>query len=519
MGLKRETLRHSAVYSASSVLSKLVGFFMLPFYARIFETEGYGIIALIDASVGFLSIAFAAGSHYAILKIYHEEPEPRKKLVISTGIWTVWWLSLLCVPLPALVSPWISSLLLGDAALWPLIVLALATFVIDMGGQSASAFLTIRQQSVLYSFVNLLLLVLVLTLNIVLVIYLRVGLIGIFISSLITSSVGSLIFHWAAIRQHGLHYDTDIGRKLRAFWFPLIPGELISYASRQIEPYLVRFLISLEGVGILQMAYKFPPLINLFVTLPFMRAWRTKSLEIGALASGPQEIASMFTLYMYLTLFSAVFVAANISTLLVILTPPSFWPAAAIARIDVVTTVTAAASAYLNFGLLYRKQTGLITQIRLVTAPIKIALSIALIITVGLAGAAYSAMVMEFVLCLWIFRKAQLAYQLPLEYTKLAVLSVSAFALVAMIDYLPALAGGLIDALESFVLNNLIAYLAYTPLGDWQGGKLVHILGEHARDFARLVLNTCLCLLYGTLIVVVKPDWVRYGRRRFTPAA
>ena len=162
---------------------------MLPFYARIFATEGYAIIALVDTSIGLLSIAFSSGINQSILKIYHEEPGGRKSLVIGTAICTVWMFSLLCIPLPALTSPWISAFILDDSKHWALIVLGLLTFVIDMGGRSASAFLIIRQQSILYSSVNLLQLIIGISLNIFLVLYLRIGIIGVFISSLITASI------------------------------------------------------------------------------------------------------------------------------------------------------------------------------------------------------------------------------------------------------------------------------------------------------------------------------------------
>lgn len=506
VSLRRQTLRHLAVYSVANVLGRLVSFLMLPFYAHIFKAEGYGVIALIDASIGFLSVAFASGSYNAIMKVYHEEPESRKPLVISTGIWIVWGLSLLCIPLPVLISPWISVLVLGDNAYWFLIVLALITFVVDMGGQSASTFLVIRQRSALYSAVNLLRLILGLTLNIVLVVYLQIGLIGIFISSLVSASAASLIFHWVAIREHGLCYDPKIGQKLREFWFPLIPGELFSYASRQAERFLVRFLISLEGVGILEMAYKFPPLLNLFIVHPFMRAWGTKSLEIGPQPDAPKEIGSIFTLYIFLTLFGAVFMAANIGSVLKIMTPPEFWPAVSIARIDIATTVMAAANAYLVFGLLYSKQTHTITQIRMIAAVIKIGLSAIFILVAGLAGAAYSALVMEVIVLIWIFNKAQHAYRLVLEYRKIIVLGGFAIMLVVFVDYVPEFASELLNWIELVVFDNLIAFLSNTPLAAWRSGKLIETLSNRTTQFAHLLVSCCLCMFYGLLIFVVKPE-------------
>ncbi len=486
----------------------LTSFIMLPFYARIFETAGYGIIALIDSAVGFLAIAFANGSYQATMKIYHEEPESRKSLVIGTGIWIVWGLSLVCIPLPVLASPWISAFLFGDTEYWPLMVLALITFVVNTGGKSASTFLVIGQRSGLYSLVNLLTLILGLTLNIVLVIYLEFGLYGIFLSSLISNFVASFIFHWAAIRENGLHYDADIGLKLRRFWFPLIPGELFGYLSRQVERYLVRFFISLEAVGILEIAYKFPPLINVFIAHPFQRAWGSKSLEIAPHADAPKEISSMFTFYMFLMLFMAVFLAANIGMILAIMTPPEFWPAARLAQIDIVTTVLASASSYLLFGLLYSGRSATISRIRMTIAVLKIGFSTILIMGLGLAGAVYSALVMEIIMLAWIFTKAQQAYWLPLEYVKIIVLCGSAVGLVVLVDQLPYVSGGVLDQIKALFFDNFVIFLANTPLGGWRSGKLIEILNAHTAEFARLFVGCCLCLLYSTLVFIVKPDWI-----------
>ena len=512
MSFKRETFRHSAIYSIANVLGMLTSFIMLPFYAQIFETAGFGIIALIDSAVGFLAIAFANGSYQAMMKVYHEEPESRKSLVIGTGIWTVWRLGLICIPLPILASPWISTFLFDDSEYWPLIVLALITFIVSMGGKSASTFLVIDQRSGLYSFVNLLTLILGLTLNIVLVIYLQFGLAGIFISSLASNFVASLIFHWVAIWENGLHYDADIGLKLRKFWFPLIPGELFGYLSRQVERYLIRFFVSLEAVGILEMAYKFPPLINIFIAHPFQRAWGTKSLEIAPRADAPKEISSMFTFYVFLMLFMAVFLAANIEMVLAIMTPPEFWPAARLAQIDIITTVIASANAYLLFGLLYSGKTAVITRIRITVAVIKLGFSTILVMIFGLAGAVYSALVMEIIMLVWIFNKAQQAYWLPLEYRKIIALCGFAVGLVILADHLPQFASGVLDRVETSLFGNLLAFLADTPLGGWRSGKLIEVLGNRTDQFAKLLVSCCFCLLYGALILVVKPELARLDK-------
>lgn len=510
MSYKRQALRHSAVYSLANLLGRLAGFVMLPFYSRIFETEGYGIIALVDTTVGLLSIAFSTGVHQSILKIYHEEPDDRKSLVIGTALFTVWALSLLCIPLPVIASPWISSFILNDPKHWVLIVLALLVFVIDMGGRSASAFLIIRQQSVLYSAVNFMQLIVGISLNVYLVIYLRVGIVGVFISSIITASIGSFIFHFEAVRRYGLHYDSQIRKKIIRFWFPLIPGELAAYIGRQSERFIMKFIVGLNGVGILEMAYKFPPLLNIIVTFPFLRAWQTKCLEIGGQPDGPREIATMFTFYLFLLLFGGVLLAANISTVLKIMTPPDFWPAARIAQVDIVTTIVYAASSYLIFGLLYTKNTKAISLVKSVAAIGRVIFSYIFISLFGIKGAVFSALLIESAVLVYSFRLSQNAYRLPLEYVKILALIALAFVLVLLINILPVVPSRLIVSIDNHMASMLTCKFIINICQEWHAHKIIAVLSEHTYNIATLIVDCSLSALFGLSIFIIKPDMFRW---------
>ena len=166
MGLTRQTFKHTAIYSFATVLGRMISFIMLPFYAYIFHTEGYGVIGMVDASLGLLSILFAAGFHVAILKIYHEETGTSKRLVISTAIRLVWYLSAASIIIPAIFCSQLSAFFLGSREYSLIVLLALITFVIDVAGQSASTFLIIEQKSMLYSLVGVIRLLLGVSLNI-----------------------------------------------------------------------------------------------------------------------------------------------------------------------------------------------------------------------------------------------------------------------------------------------------------------------------------------------------------------
>ena len=506
MGLTRSTLKHSAIYSLSSILSRLISFIMLPFYANIFQTEGYGIIGMVDASLGMLGILFASGFHIAILRIYHEEEDHNKKLVISTAIRLVWVLGLAAIMLPMLFSPQLSRIFLGSERYSMLLVLSLITFLIDVSGQSASTFLIINQKSIMYSSVSIIRLVIGLTLNIWLVLILNVGLIGVFVSSLVTAIVASTIFHIAAYRAHKLNFDRSVAKKLLKFQLPLMPGEVIAFLSRQTERFLVRFLIDIHGVGILEMAYKFPPLLNLLVSMPFTQAWRTKSFEIADQPEAPLIIGKMFTNYFFLMVFTGMIMAVCIDDVLKILTPPQFWEAVGIARIEIMTTIIAASNAFLVYGLLYKKRTHIISVIKTEVALVKIAISAALIYFFKLKGAAYSALFAETVLLLLIARKSLECYPLKLEFKKLATIvggAISIFYVLHVINQT--------DYYSSLILKNnfhkLISAMLAGPLFEMTTlHKIETIMLSKVGNTISLLFNLLSCMVFLLLIPFIRYD-------------
>lgn len=437
MGISLNILKHSAIYSGANSLGKLVGFILLPFYAHIFDTEGYGVIGMLDGSIGLLSILFGAASSNAILRVYHsKDRDPDScRAVISTSIWLMWLFSLLLIALPLVFSRPLSQLLLASAEYHNAVILALLTFAISMGNKSAENHLIIKQQSIIYSFVGLFRLVFGISLNIYLVIILKIGVIGIFISSFLNALISGIIVHWLALRSNGFSYDKRVGKEVLAMWLPLMPGEFFGYVGRQAERFFVRFLINIQGVGILEMAYKFPPLLGLFIAQPFLLAWRTKSFEIAEENDAPVIMGKMYTNMLFLLTAAGLLLAVTIDELLVLLTPESFWGASRIARIETLTTIVAASNTYFLFGLLHANQPLRITTIQTSMAALKIAISWIFISSLGLQGAALSAIIVQTLTFIWIFSASQSLYRIHVEYGKVASILVCAVIMAFVIEY------------------------------------------------------------------------------------
>lgn len=507
MRLGRQTFKHTAIYSMAHVLGGMASFLMLPFYANYFQAEGYGVMAMIDTSLGIFTVLLAGGFQSAILRIYHEREGIKKELVLGTGIRLVWGLASLIVVLPLVFSAPLSSILFGNSNYYPLICLALGTFIIDVSGLSASTIQIIRQQSFLFSCIGLARLILGLSLNIWLVVILQIGLIGVFLSSFATAVASSLAFHVVAAKEHGIGFDRQIAVQLLRFQLPLLPGEIIAFLGRQTERILVRALVGLEGMGVLEMAYKFPPLLNVLINVPFQRAWHTKSVEIAEQEDAPHVIGAMFSRYLFMMVFAGLMLAVTIRSILELMTPPEFWQATRITQIEIITTIMTGCASYLSFGILYRKKTKILSLIKMALTPVKILLGFLLISKWGLTGAAFSALIIEAASLVWIGLKAQALYALSLEYGKIGVILACAFGLFLLLNGNSYSSFAPVAYAGEHWFSPLLSFLQSTPLGEWKSGKLIQILQSRQNQVTSLILNAVFSLSFLILLpLVVRTD-------------
>lgn len=505
----RSTFKHAAIYSLATILGKAISFFLLPFYAHIFGDTGYGILGMIDASMGLLLSLLGYGISGGIIRFFHEESEEKKALVISTGLILVWFASLFSSLVLMIFSRPLSVFLFGDSSYYLFVILSLITFVFDLTGQSASTFLIIRQKSALYSVIGLLRLVIGISINIYLVIVKNWGLNGLFIGNLFTAFFFSIIFNFIAFRYSGVHFNKSISKKLIAFEMPLIPGNIISYFSRQVERFLVRFQINLGSVGILEMAYKFPPLLSLFIAEPFMQSWHTKRTEIAEDSDAPKLFGKTFTAFLFLMVFSGLMLSVSIKEILIILTPPEFWPAYKISRIEIITVILMASYYHLFFGLYYQKKTQTISLIKSVISLVKIPLSFFFIKFWGLFGAAYSALLTSAIQLGWSTIKSQKLYPIHIEYKKIVLILLVAFSLDIMAGEIHFNEWSPVVYTQQKIAPWIISFLGTTFLTDWKSGKVITLFQSKVDTILLLLCKVMFSLLFLLIIPLIHPPFIK----------
>lgn len=495
----RATFKHATIYSAAGMLGKLAGFLMLPFYAHRLGAEGYGVIGMVDAAITLLSGLLAYGAQGAVTRLYHEQPEGRKELAVSTGLWLVLGATVLLAGIGMAISGPASGLLFGDSGLALILCLALFSFTLDLSGQTAATILLIRHRSVTYSLIGLLRLASGLALNILLIVVMDLGVYGYFLSSAVTSLVSYVVQQRICFHLCGYGYDRRIARDITRFQAPLIPSAIVSFASRQSERVILRFIESIEKVGVLEMAYKFPSLIQLLIHAPFMQSWNTERIKIAQ--EGGDEaryrIGHMFTLSLYLLVVGGLMIALCIEDLLVILTPESFWGAARIAKVECLTVVIASATYHTNFGYLFEKDSKGWALLSGGVSLAKVGLSFAFIMWLGILGAAYSALVASLILFALASVGGQRRYSIQYRHRQNALIVTAALLIFLIVELGASTIMTAAESTASWILS--VGGLAALPAGAGVAARLVEKL-PFAVDASFRVLIGCGMILLWPLV-------------------
>lgn len=516
MSIYKSTFRHAIVYSIAAVIGKAIGFLLLPFYAYYIGTEGYGIIGMLDTTMGFFSNLLGFGLVGTITRFYHDEKDQKNKnKVISTGVILIWVTAGSISFLLMMISPFISHILIGDASKYKIVCFALATFVFDLTRQSSSSYLLIRQFSFIFSILSISSLSIGLFLNIYLIFILEMGVEGLFLSNLITSFLSSIIFNSIMIYNCGISADINIVKKLISFEGPQIPANIISFFSYQIERILLRYMVSLNSVGILEMGCKFPSLLPMIISEPFMQSWHTKRTEIATSEGGPKQIGQMFTFFLFIYLFAGLILFVNIREIITLMLPREFWPSYIIARVEFLTVLFMTCYYHLFFGLYYTKNTKKIALIKIVVSIIKIPISFVLILWFGLNGAAYAAAVTSCIMMSWAAFLSQQAFPIEIELKKISTLLVIAICLAVFLSNIQSNSFAFIQQINAVVKPLFIEFFDFDFLHTWKSGLVLKKLDESSELIILIGFKTLICLSFTAFLPIVHEGMRKWLYKRF----
>lgn len=382
-------VKHSTIYAIGNISRQLVGFIMLPIYTNYLTPADYGVIGLLIFMVSLFEILLGGHMFQAVPKFYHQEEERlRKNSVVATALLVTTFFSGIACLLMAFFSNSLSILVFGEQKYSIYIVIFSALILTHALEQYGLTYLRIIKKPWTFFNFNMAKLALQLSLNILTIVILDWGLMGLALSSLISSVTISIALITYTLYKTGFRLNKVIAQKLLIFSWPLWISGFIGLYIGSSNRYFIRIFSSLDEVGLYELAAKFGAIVMVLVWSPFAQYWQTERFSIAKTDNPYPAYSFAFRAISALLFISGTGVILFTSTIITVMSDPLFHPAYRAVPYLVIASIFQSLTVFNNFSFMHTGQTFEITKNNTVTAILITILYFALIPSFGFTGAA-----------------------------------------------------------------------------------------------------------------------------------
>ena len=413
-------MRHTSIYAGTEILSRFIGFLMIPFYTFYLNPTDYGINELVGITIEIISIVLGMGISDAVYRFYYDKEVESPKMVISTACVGVPILSLIVLSVFSLFSQQLSFLALGDAKYWLYITLALATLWFGQQVNLVYVYLRITESSKIYAALSLSRLITALSLNIFFIAGLKWGVMGIFVSDLISASLFSIIAFPLLIRKVGYSFSIPLVKKMLRYSMPIVPANMASLVVNASDRFFIRAFLSLADAGVYSLGYKLGNIVFYLVRVPFMQIWEPRKYVLYRDDAPPEIFARIATYFFSLMVFVGLGISVYVHDIIKIISPQEYWNAATYVPAIVVCYIVYALDHHVAFGILIAKKTEYWTYVNLIMGAMNLLLNFVLISRYGVWGAIGATFIpLVFKISALYFIGSRF-YRIPFEWSRMA---------------------------------------------------------------------------------------------------
>lgn len=382
-------VRHSTIYAAGNMTRQLAGFLMLPIYTRYLTPADYGVVGLLTFALAIMEPFFGARLGAAMPKYYFQEESRKKRnAVISTALSITGAVSAATALILFLLRDSASSLLFGTtdyAMIVGLFGFQILTQAVEYYGMT---FIRIQQRPKLFITISLSKLALQLALNITLVVWLKMEVMGVVVSGVVSSSLCALGLSIYMVIRTGTRFDLSLAVSMLRFSWPLWFVGLTSLYIYSGNRYYIRIFSSLDDIGLYELAIKFAMILSLLIWMPFNQFWETERFNYYRQGNARSIFSGTYQMIMIILVGATLCIGIGAEPVIRIMAGPDFHDAHFAVPILTLAMTLSCITSFITFSFLATDNTRAVSYIGYLTAGVITVLNVALIPRYGYVGAA-----------------------------------------------------------------------------------------------------------------------------------
>ena len=261
MSKMKTLLKDTAVFALGSIGSKIIMFFLVPFYSIYLTTEEWGVSDLVFAAaqVAIPVVSIVIFDSVMRFGIYYKE-RPQDVLLVGIIVWMIG--SAVTIPLSIFLvfyntlRPWI--IYFDLYVILNILLSILMCFIKAVGKNMVFAIVSIIQ-TLVYALSNILYIAVF-----------KINIEGYLLSSLISHTVAVIITLFAGkiflyLRQ--AKFDKKICKEMVKYSTPLIANNISWWAIQSSDKFMIERMINQSDLGLYNAASRIPSIISVFVTV------------------------------------------------------------------------------------------------------------------------------------------------------------------------------------------------------------------------------------------------------------
>lgn len=429
-------LKDSLVYLIGQATRNIISFVMLPVYMHLIRSSEYGAYELMNRGGTFVSIFITLAIPRAMMRIYALRDEREyKNAVVSTALLFSGFWGLLLAGVCIIASGPLSQALTKKTGYDMLFSLIMLAAWLDAAVQTPLSHMRAKGQSFWFAAINVSRLIVGVSLNIYLVVVLRLGIAGIVYTTAAVAAAFWLLLVIKTFRETGLKVSREALVHMLRFGIPLAVGGVPMFVLHFGDRFVLGRYCSMAAVGTYAVGYRLGMLVGVLVNDPFGLAYEPYSYAIEKRPDAIRIYSRIMTYYALAGLLVFVGLSVFSGDIIRLGRAPDYYAAQYVVPWVALGYVFFGLSNIARLGLMLRRRTAVILPLNLAAAAVNVGLNFALVPRYGIVGAAMATTFAFALLAVINYVVSYRVYPIPCEPIRLAkalgiAVAVTAFAVL-----------------------------------------------------------------------------------------
>ncbi|HXN17205.1 MAG TPA: polysaccharide biosynthesis C-terminal domain-containing protein [Candidatus Binatus sp.] len=417
----KKLLKHSMIYGAGSLFAKAVGFLLIPFYTHHLRPSEYGTLELLDLSMSFISMLINVWVTIPLVRFYNDyEDEEQRRRVVSTTMWIVAVIAASISCLALIFAKGISTAVLKSPDFSYYVQVIAISFFLSCINSVAWNYIRAKQRSILIVSVSFCASIAMIVINILLVGFFKMGVLGILYGSLFGNYVINGLLTVVTLREVGFSFDKHKMKIVAAFGAPLVFANIGAFVLNFSDRFFLQRFSTISVVGTYALGYKFGYMLSFLVIQPFTMIWSARMYDIAKMQDA-RRLFSRFGAYLCLVLTTvAIGISVVIKDVIGFMAAPDFRSAYRIVPIIALAYVFQGLGYHFQTGMLIEKKSSYLGMAGAIAAVFNIAMNFLLIPRFKGMGAAWATALSFLLLAMLVYSFSQKMYPIPYKLSKFA---------------------------------------------------------------------------------------------------